>query len=114
MGAAISRDELKSKMDRHENFLLVETLDESDFARTHLPGAINLPPNHVRDMAMRRLPGKNAEIVVYCAKSASNASEVAASELEAQGYKHVRRYIEGKQDWVEAGLPTEGSRPSRS
>ncbi len=27
--------------------------------------------------------------------------------LEALGYEHVYDYEEGKQDWIEAGLPTE-------
>jgi hypothetical protein len=30
------------------------------------------------------------------------------------GYENVRDYVEGKEDWVEAGLPTEGeSRAAR-
>jgi len=30
-----------------------------------------------------------------------------ARELADQGYRRVQRYVEGKQDWVDAGLPTE-------
>jgi hypothetical protein len=29
------------------------------------------------------------------------------------GYKNVRDYAEGKRDWLEAGLPTEGADPKR-
>jgi rhodanese-related sulfurtransferase len=32
----------------------------------HLPGAVNLPPGRVAELAPRLLPDKDAEIVVYC------------------------------------------------
>ena len=63
----ISRDELKEKIDRNDTFVLVETLPATTYHHAHLPGAINLPPDQVRDLAPNVLPDKNAEIVVYCA-----------------------------------------------
>jgi len=63
----ISRDELKEKIDRNDTFVLVETLPATAYHHAHLPGAINLPPDQVRDLAPNVLPDKNAEIVVYCA-----------------------------------------------
>ena len=36
-----------------------------------------------------------------------NLSEYAARELAAMGYKNVAHYPEGKQGWMEAGLPVE-------
>jgi rhodanese-related sulfurtransferase len=67
MPKTISRDELKAKIDRHDNFLLVETLPGTAYHHAHLPGAINLPPENVTSLASQVLPDKNAEIVVYCA-----------------------------------------------
>ena len=67
MANTISRDELKSKLDRKDNFLLVETLAENAYHHAHLPGAINLPPDRVKEVAPGLLPDKAAEIVVYCA-----------------------------------------------
>ena len=67
MLATVSREELKAKMDRGETFTLVETLPEVAYQHAHLPGAINMPPDRVREMAARLLPDKGAEIVVYCA-----------------------------------------------
>jgi rhodanese-related sulfurtransferase len=63
----ISRDELKQKIDRGNAFTLVETLPEAAFHHEHLPGAINLPPDRVKELAPQLLPDKGAEIVVYCA-----------------------------------------------
>jgi rhodanese-related sulfurtransferase len=68
MVQTISRDELKQKIDRGDNFVLVETLAETAFHHAHLPGAINLPPDRVKELAPGLLPDKNADIVVYCAK----------------------------------------------
>jgi rhodanese-related sulfurtransferase len=66
MVATISRDELRSKLDRGDEFLLVETLPEEQYRHTHLPGAINLPPDAVRESAPELLPDKDADIIVYC------------------------------------------------
>ncbi len=67
MVATISRDELKEKIDRGDDFLLVETLAPTAYHHAHLPGAINLPPDQVKEIAPMLLPDKAAEIVVYCA-----------------------------------------------
>lgn len=68
MIATISRDELKTKIDRRETFTLVETLPAAAYHHAHLPGAINLPPDQVTQLAPALLPDKTADIVVYCAK----------------------------------------------
>ncbi len=67
MLATINRDELRRKIEARDQFLLIETLAPEKFAHAHLPGAINLPPEHVRELAPTLLPDKRAEIVVYCA-----------------------------------------------
>jgi rhodanese-related sulfurtransferase len=68
MVATISRDDLKLKIDQGESFLLVETLPATAYHHAHLPGAINLPPDQVAQLAPTLLPHKTADIVVYCAK----------------------------------------------
>jgi rhodanese-related sulfurtransferase len=67
MATTITRDELKQKIDRKDDFLLVETLPATAYHHSHLPGAINLPPDNVSELASQLLPDKGAEIVVYCA-----------------------------------------------
>ena len=66
MPKTISRDELKQKLDRKDDFLLVETLPATAYHHNHLPGAINLPPS-VTTLAAQLLPDQGSEIVVYCA-----------------------------------------------
>ncbi len=67
MVETITRDELKQKLDRQDDFVLIETLPETAYHHAHLPGAINLPPDKVTRDAGNLLPDKNADIVVYCA-----------------------------------------------
>jgi rhodanese-related sulfurtransferase len=66
MPVTISREELKGKIDRRERFTLVETLPEYMYRQAHLPGAVNLPPDKVRERAAAVLPDRGADIVVYC------------------------------------------------
>ena len=67
MDFEITREQLKQKMDRREVFFLVETQSPMMYEDAHLPGALNVPPNRVAELAPRLLPEKDAEIVVYCA-----------------------------------------------
>ena len=63
----ISREELKAKLDRGDDFVLVEALPPPHYREGHLPKAINLPSIQVTQLAPKRLPNRTAEIVVYCA-----------------------------------------------
>ncbi len=66
MVATISRDELKQKLDRGDRFVLAEALPPDVFRNGHLPHAVNLPSDRVRELAPRLIPDKSAEVVVYC------------------------------------------------
>jgi len=67
MVKTISRDDLREKIDRGDKFSLVETLPNVAYQHAHLPGAINMPPDRVTELASSLLPDKRADIVVYCA-----------------------------------------------
>ena len=105
---AISREELWVRIERGDEFVLVDALAPISFAHSHLPGAINLPPEWVDERGPRRIPGRDTEIVVYCASTTCDSSVVVGERLLELGYPNVFHYVEGKEDWVEAGLPLEG------
>lgn len=107
MVAKIPRQELKAKLDAGEQIILVEALPAKYYEDKHLPGALNLPHDRVDELAPVLLPKLSAEIVVYCASSSCKNSGIAAEKLIELGYTNVRDYDEGKQDWIEAGLPIE-------
>ncbi len=106
MTATINRDELRAGLDAG-NLVLVDALPESYYAQQHLPGALNLVADDVEARAAALLPDKDAAIVTYCSNRACPNSGQVAARLEKLGYTNVRKYPDGIQDWVEAGLPTE-------
>ena len=106
MPEKITRNELEALVDRGE-VTLVEALGEQYFDKEHLPGAIRVDYDQVDHQASERLPDRDAAIVVYCSNRECHNSEIAANKLVALGYENVRRYVEGKADWIEAGLPVE-------
>jgi rhodanese-related sulfurtransferase len=107
--AYISRESLWRKIESSDEFVLVDALAPISYARSHLPGAINLPPGWVDERASRRIPDQNTEVVVYCSSSTCDSSIAVANRLIELGYRIVRHYAGGKRDWVEGGLPLEGA-----
>lgn len=104
MHRTISRDELSAAIEA-KTVTVVEALPPMYFADAHLPRAINIPHDRVRDLAPALLPDREATIVTYCANEPCRNSAIAAATLIAMGYADVREYAEGKADWIEAGLP---------
>jgi rhodanese-related sulfurtransferase len=106
----IARDELRERIGSADGLVVVDALPPMSFAVSHLPGAINLPPERVSDLAAKLIPQKESEIVVYCASETCDSSLETARALYALGYTNVRHYLEGKKDWMQAGLPVERAR----
>ena len=59
----IDHQQLKQKMDRGDDFLLLEVLGEASYNQGHLPGAVRYEG---RDQVEKLAPDKDAEIVAYC------------------------------------------------
>jgi len=112
MTQTISRDEVKAGLDAG-TITLVDALPESYYAQQHLPGALNLVADDVKDRAAGLLPDKDAAIVTYCSNTACANSGHVATKLAKLGYTNVRKYPDGIQDWTDAGLPTENDASAR-
>ncbi len=108
MTALITRSELREAIDRGE-VTVVDALPASYYDQQHLPGALNLFVDEARERAHEVLPDRDAAIVAYCSNEACPNSEGVVRVLAGLGYTNVRKYREGIQDWVEAGLPTEAT-----
>jgi rhodanese-related sulfurtransferase len=99
----ISREELKAKLDRGDDFKLVMAMGEWAFNMAHIPGSINIS-------SMKQSQGlisPDDEIVVYCSNEACTASQAAYHYLVHNGFIDVRRYAGGLDDWQTAGYPLE-------
>jgi rhodanese-related sulfurtransferase len=100
----ITCDELLRKIESGEHLVLVDALAPMSFAHSHLPSAINLPPERVD---AKRIPDKDSEIVVYCANPECESSIDTARRLLELGFTNVRHYPGGKDEWRSLGLPLE-------
>jgi rhodanese-related sulfurtransferase len=100
----ISREDLKAKLDRGDDFKLVMTLAEWAYQMSHIPGSINITS---MDQAQELLD-PDEEIVVYCSDTNCLASRAAYHYLTNSGFTNVRRYSGGLAEWQAAGLPLEG------
>ena len=69
MDAIISTQDLKRKLDRKEPVKVVETLAPERYREAHIPGALNIPPEQVEELAPKLLPNKSAEIITYCSNN---------------------------------------------
>jgi rhodanese-related sulfurtransferase len=108
--ANIDREALWERMESGVEFVLVDALSPMSFAAAHLPGAINLTPGWVDERARRRIPAWDTEVVVYCQGEDCDSSVKVANRLRELGYRNIRHYSGGVDDWRDAGLPLEGSR----
>jgi rhodanese-related sulfurtransferase len=104
----ITREELWQRIEGGDEFVLVDALAPMSFAHSHLPGAINLPPEWVDERGPGRIPDLDTEVVVYCASSTCDSSVIVGNRLVELGYRNVSHYAGGKRDWIEAGLSVEG------
>ncbi len=59
----IDRETLREKIDRGDDFLLLEVLGEASYNREHLPGAVRYEG---REQVEALAPDRSAEIVAYC------------------------------------------------
>jgi rhodanese-related sulfurtransferase len=61
----ISTKELKSKLD-NKQITVVETLAPERYREAHIPGALNIPPERIKELAPQLLHNMDAEIITYC------------------------------------------------
>ncbi len=101
----ITREELKAKLDRGDDFRLIMVMERWHYKAQHIPGSILMEPNK---KGMELLSAEE-EIVCYCSHSACSTSRRAANLLEKAGFTNVWHYDGGLDDWRSAGYPLEGT-----
>ena len=99
-------ENLLEMQENNEEFKLVEVLKEQSYREGHIPGAINIPVDSLKDEAPKQLK-KTDKIVVYCASYQCHASTNAAKMLLDMGYKSTVDFKGGKKTWVNEGFELE-------
>jgi rhodanese-related sulfurtransferase len=96
-------DQVKGKMDRGEQFCLIDVREESEWAKDHLPSAEHLGKGIIERDIENRLPDLDSEIVLYC--GGGYRSALAADNLQKMGYNNVYSMDGGIRGWRQSGLP---------
>ena len=93
--------DVKQKLDRGDQFHLVDVREESEWAAGHLPQAEHLGKGVIERDIEAKIPDTNAEIVLYC--GGGYRSALAADNLQKMGYHNVISMDGGFRGWKEAG-----------
>jgi rhodanese-related sulfurtransferase len=93
----------KRKLDAGEKLILVDTREESEWARGHIPNAVHLGKGIIERDIEKAIPDKSATLVLYCGGGFRSA--LAADNLQKMGYTNVISMDGGWRGWTEAGFP---------
>jgi len=96
--------EIKKKLDAGEKMILVDTREDNEWARGHVPGAVHLGKGVIERDIEKAIPDKDATIVLYC--GGGYRSALAADNLQKMGYRNVVSMDGGWRGWTESGYPT--------
>lgn len=98
-------DDVKAMLDRGESFQLIDTREESEWARGHLPGARHLSKGIIERDIEAAVPDHAARIVLYCGGGFRSA--LAADALQKMGYTNVISMDGGWGGWNAKKYPVE-------
>ena len=101
----ITVTELKAKMDRGDNFTLIDVRKPFEYAIAKIPGAKLIPLATVKERAAEFDP--NTEIVLHC--KSGKRSQTALNTLKAGGFKNLKNLKGGILAWsaeVDPSVPS--------
>lgn len=105
--ATITAPELKEKMDRGENFYLVDVREPHEYDIVNIPGAVLIPKDEILSgEALSRLP-QDRPVVLHCKTGGRSAEALAA--LKSAGFSdatHVQGGVTAWANQVDTSLPT--------
>ncbi len=95
---------------RQGDAVFIDSRDSRQFAAGHVPGARRLTVAEAEAESLK--PGKigipaDKKIVVYCEGGDCRASLFLAGLLRDEGFRSVRVFAGGWEEWRQAGLPAE-------
>src|SRR5262249_22411124 len=103
--ARITPEELKTRLDRGEDLIVVDVRDRSDFQAEPaiIPGALHMTVDEL-ERRHREIP-RERDIVLYCTCAREQSSAGAALLLRARGIERIRPLAGGYHGWRDRGYP---------
>lgn len=103
--AELSVEQVREKLQRGENFRLIDVREAEEYARGRLPGAESLCKGILERDIEKVVPDPSTPVVLYCGGGFRSA--LAAENLKKMGYTKVASMWGGWGAWKESGYPTE-------
>jgi len=100
----ISPEETLAKIERGDDFLLIDTREDGEWSRGHITGAVHIGKGVIERDIEKAAPDLDRELVLYC--GGGYRSALAADTLQKMGYTNVKSLAGGWRLWNERGLPT--------
>jgi rhodanese-related sulfurtransferase len=94
--------ETKKRLDAGDKIVLIDTREDSEWTRGHIPGAVHLSKGIIERDIEKTVPDKDATVVLYCGGGFRSA--LAADNLQKMGYRNVISMDGGWRGWTEAGF----------
>ena len=104
-GTPISADELADRIQAGSPPLVLDVRTREEYARGHIPRAINIPHDELATRIAELAITKSEEIVLHC--QSGRRAQLAEATLRGNGYSNVRDLTGHWQGWQASGLPTE-------
>ena len=92
----ITAQQAKEIMDTQEGYVILDTRTEEEYETGHIPGAIVISHEQIKERAEQVLTDKDQLILVYC--RSGRRSKLAAQDLVDLGYTNVKEFG-GIIDW---------------
>ena len=92
----ITAQEAKQIMDTEEGYIILDTRTREEYEEGHIPGAIVISYDEIKEKAEQLLPDKDQLLLVYC--RSGRRSKIAAEALVELGYTNIKEFG-GIIDW---------------
>lgn len=99
----ITPEETLAKLEQGDDFLLIDTREDSEWSRGHIEGAVHIGKGVIERDIEKAAPDLDRELVLYC--GGGYRSALAADTLQKMGYTNVKSLAGGWRLWNERGLP---------
>lgn len=92
---------VKARLDRGDDFLLIDTREDREWNNGHLPGAIHIGKGVIERDIEAKVPDTDREMILYC--GGGYRSALAADNLTKMGYTRAISMDGGYRGWKDAG-----------
>lgn len=97
----LSAEDLKKKIDQHDDLYLIDVREDHEWSTGHIPTAIHIGKGIIERDIEKTIPDFQATIVVYC--SGGFRCALVADSLQHMGYTNVHSLDKGSQGWLDSG-----------